>query len=70
METKTLKIFVSDSVGVCDTIPTKKKKPMVVRDFPFFRRVFCFINVVFIGSNIESRPPTFSFKSNLALSQV
>ena len=52
---KTLKICVRDIV----TMGSIKSKPRVIRNTPFVKSVFEVLNIVFVGCNILSRPPTF-----------
>ncbi len=65
MDTKTLKICVSDKTIMGGFEPNKK--PRVVRVFFTIKRILGFINSIFVGSNIMSRPPTFSNNNLLNL---
>lgn len=61
MESKSLKIFVIENIGV-GRVDYQGKKLRVVRKFPLIQRFFSVLSLVFVGGKILSRPPTFGFK--------
>lgn len=63
MEVETLKICVSDYVIMGKV--EKPDRPRIARKIPVIKRIFEILNIMFVGSNILSRPPTYTFEDFL-----
>jgi hypothetical protein len=66
MKVESIKINVSEMI----VMGGFENKPRAVRAFSSVNGFISFINLVFVGSNMQSRPPTFFNINNFKLQEA